>query len=89
MVTQALEKAYDELARKRPANITINGDLLDKAKSFGINVSKIAEAALATIVAEEHQRHLQRSIDATCEMINDFWEDREHPADIHSEYLLE
>jgi post-segregation antitoxin (ccd killing protein) len=89
MVTQALEKAYDERARKRPANITINGDLLDKAKSFGINVSKIAEAALAMTVAEEHQRHLQRRIDATCEMINDFWEDGEHPADIHSEYLQE
>jgi post-segregation antitoxin (ccd killing protein) len=89
MNSQSLERPYDERAKKRPANVTVNGDLLDKAKSFGINISKVVEAALAVTVAEEHEKRLRRQIDATCSMINDFWVDGEHPADVHSEYLQE
>jgi post-segregation antitoxin (ccd killing protein) len=89
MDTQSLERPYDERAKKKPANVTVNGDLLDKAKSFGINISKVAEAALAVSVTEEHEKRLRQRIDATCDMINDFWADGEHPADVYSEYLQE
>lgn len=89
MDTQSPLKPYDDRAKKRPANVTVNGDLLDKAKSYGINFSRVAEAALAVTVTEEHEKRLQQRCEATCDMINDFWADGEHPADIHSEYLQE
>ena len=42
----------DSLAGKRPANLTINAKLLDKAKDLGINLSQTLEARLAQLVRE-------------------------------------
>jgi len=38
---------FDASARRRTVSLTINGDLLAKAREAGINVSRTAEAALA------------------------------------------
>lgn len=38
---------YDTEASKRAANLSVNGDLLDKAREHGINLSATLEQALA------------------------------------------
>ena len=43
--------AYDTQAPKKPTNVSINSDLLTKAKALKINVSATLETALADIVA--------------------------------------
>ena len=38
---------FDQNAKKRTVSLTLNSDLYAKAKSMGINISKVAEEALA------------------------------------------
>jgi len=42
---------YDLQAPKKPTNVSINSDLLAKARALKINVSATLESALADIVA--------------------------------------
>lgn len=44
---------YDTTARKKPVNLSINSDLLAKAKAYGINISNATEAHLADLVRQE------------------------------------
>lgn len=44
---------YNSQAPKRPANLSVNGDLLSKAKDLGINLSATLEQALADAVVNE------------------------------------
>lgn len=46
---------YDIHAPKRPANLSVNGDLLAKAKAMGINLSATLEQALSTAVQEQQR----------------------------------
>ena len=41
---------YDVTAPKRSANLTVNADLLRRARELGLNVSAILEAALVEAV---------------------------------------
>ena len=41
-----MQKMYDTNAPKKPANLSINSDLLNEAKSLKINLSATLEAAL-------------------------------------------
>ena len=64
---------YNENAIKKATNVTINSDLLQKAKSYKINISKTFEAYLAEVVKQrEEQRWLeenQAAFDAVNERI--------------------
>ena len=42
----------DSLTGKRPANLTINAELLDKARRLKINLSRTLEARLVQLVRE-------------------------------------
>lgn len=44
---------YDINAPKKPTNLTINSDLLRKAKELKLNISAILEASLAEKVRQE------------------------------------
>jgi post-segregation antitoxin (ccd killing protein) len=46
------EPLFEPKAAKQTVSITLNSDLYAKAKSAGINTSKVAEEALATKYAE-------------------------------------
>ena len=46
---------YNPAAPKRPTNVSLNQDLVRVAKAYGINVSRIAEAALAEAVRARTQ----------------------------------
>ncbi|OGA64950.1 MAG: acetoacetyl-CoA synthase [Betaproteobacteria bacterium RIFCSPLOWO2_12_FULL_67_28] len=55
-------------ASKRPANVSVRAELLDKAKRLGINLSRTLEDRLAELVREAEAREWlgqnQRAIDA-------------------------
>lgn len=80
--------AFDPRARKRTVSLTLNADLYDKAKGSGINLSKIAEEALAQALtqrlAEQAKAEIERdlrALDAFVEANGSFGEMvREHYA---------
>jgi len=60
-------------ALKRPTNLSINADLLDKARKLGVNLSQTLEDRLAEVVREAEGRDWlkrnQRAIDAYNERV--------------------
>ena len=42
-------------SRKRPANVTIKNELLDKARRHGINLSQALEARLVELIREKER----------------------------------
>lgn len=64
----AMNSLYDSSALKKPANVSVNSDLLLKAKALGINLSATLEAALAAEVkrlrAEQWLKDNKPSLDA-------------------------
>jgi len=58
---------YDENAAKKATNVTINSDLLQKAKAYKINISKNFEAYLAELVRKKEE---ERWIEENKEAIN-------------------
>jgi antitoxin CcdA len=56
---------YDQNAPKRPTNLSINSDLLKKARDFEINLSAALEQALTTqLKAKQAQQWLEQNRDA-------------------------
>lgn len=47
--------AYNPNAPKRAANLSVNGDLLNKAKELDINLSATLEQALAAILKKKQR----------------------------------
>jgi antitoxin CcdA len=57
-----MSAVYDETAIKKATNVTINSDLLQKAKSYKINISKNFEAYLSEVVRKrEEQQWLEEN----------------------------
>jgi len=59
--------AYDVDAEKKATNLSINADLLKKAKSYKINLSKNFESYLNQLVKEQEEKkwrenNLHRSV---------------------------
>lgn len=50
-----MQPTYDTDAAKRPANLSVNGDLLNKAREMNINLSATLERALAATLREKQQ----------------------------------
>jgi antitoxin CcdA len=59
--------AYDLQAPKRAVNLSINGDLLNKAKELDINLSATLEQALAEIVKQNQRK---KWLEENCNAIN-------------------
>ncbi len=59
---------YDAAARRRTVSLTLNADLCAKAKEAGINLSRVAEAALAQALllrmTERMRTEIQRDLAA-------------------------
>lgn len=52
-----MQPLFDTRAPRKPANLTVNADLLDRARALNINLSATLERAL---VDELRQRHSAR-----------------------------
>ena len=69
-----MKSTYDTQARKRPVNLTLNEDLIVKARVLTDNLSGVVESLLADYIERERQRRVAeaRTIEATMAMWNDF-----------------
>ena len=61
-----MDKGYDATAPRRPTNLSLNADLVAKARAARLNLSTIAEKAigqeLARIIAARHREEIARSV---------------------------
>lgn len=53
---------YDPDAAKRPVNLTLNSDLAARARAEGLNLSALAEAAIAAELARIARRKFDAEI---------------------------
>ncbi len=66
--------AYDISAPKRPTNVSVNEDLLAKARDLGVNLSQTLEDGLKVRVAEERRRRWLEDNKAAFAACNDHFE---------------
>jgi antitoxin CcdA len=69
-----MEINFDPRARKRPVNLTLNEDLVLKAKAMTGNLSGVVESLLAEFVAHERRQRIAKAdeLTATIALWNDF-----------------
>jgi post-segregation antitoxin (ccd killing protein) len=68
------ELPYDPGARKRTVSLTLNADLCAKAEGAGINLSKVAEEAVAQALAERLAEQVKADIRRDLGALNAFVE---------------
>ena len=80
---------YDEKAPKRAVNMTLNEDLVRRARELTPNLSEQVEKLLAEYVVSERERRLalEHSIDAAIEAFNEFDKKYGSFADENLDYL--
>lgn len=57
-------------SRKKPANVTINNELLEKARRHGINLSRALEDRLIELIREKERTNWLRENRAAIEAYN-------------------
>lgn len=57
---------------RKPTNVTIDAALVEEAKALGLNMSQLAEEALAKAVADEKSRLWKIENQATLDAWNDY-----------------
>jgi antitoxin CcdA len=69
-----MKHGYNVAARKRPVNLTLNEDLVQKAKGLTDNLSGVVEGLLSNFVAQEQRHRLAKSkaLETTVAAWNDF-----------------
>lgn len=61
-----MKRVYNTQASKRAVNLTMNADLVEKARTEGINLSAVAEGALANELARLARKHWDAEIAEAC-----------------------
>jgi antitoxin CcdA len=81
-----MKSAVNAGARKRPVNLTLNEDLVNRAKSLTDNLSGVVESLLAEFVDRECRERLAKAkvVDATVVAWNRFDADSGSFADEYS-----
>jgi antitoxin CcdA len=67
------------MSAKRAVNLSIDGDLLDEAKRYGINLSRFADNALREALQEERQRRWREEHAAGLQAWNEWVEENGIP----------
>jgi antitoxin CcdA len=57
---------YDTMATKRPVNVTLNSDLVAQARAAGLNLSALAEEAVAAALDRITRAKLAAEIAQAC-----------------------
>jgi post-segregation antitoxin (ccd killing protein) len=55
-----VESVFDTNARKRPVNLTLNADLVDRMRELTDNLSGVVEKLLAAYLEQQRLAHLSR-----------------------------
>ncbi len=69
-----MKSAYDLSAAKKPTNLSLNKDLLSRAKKLNINLSATLEKALAAEVRKREAEEWLEANKKNLEACNDFVE---------------
>lgn len=69
-----MKSSYDQSAAKKPTNLSLNKDLLSKAKELDINLSATLEKALAAEVSKRQAEEWLKANKKGLEACNDFVE---------------
>jgi post-segregation antitoxin (ccd killing protein) len=56
-----MESAFDSNARKRPVNLTLNADLVDRVRGLTDNLSGVVEKLLADYLEQQRLERLSRN----------------------------
>jgi antitoxin CcdA len=64
--TMRMRQTRHPQAAKRPVNLTINSDLLEKARAEGLNLSTLAEGAIATELDRRARERWDAAIAEAC-----------------------
>ncbi len=78
---------YDTHAAKRPVNLTMNLDLVEKARAEGMNLSALAEAAVATELARRARQRWDAEISEACAAHERYLEEYGSASDILRAHL--
>jgi antitoxin CcdA len=70
-----MEALYDLQAPKKPTNLSINSDLLNRARSLNINLSATLENSLKQILAEKRAEQWKLENRAAIQAYNNFVEE--------------
>jgi antitoxin CcdA len=82
-------RPFDMAAGKRTVSLTLNGDLYAKAKAEGINVSQVAESALADALQSRLAEKVRAEVEQDLAAYNAYVEKHGSPAELLREYLAE
>jgi post-segregation antitoxin (ccd killing protein) len=63
---------YDAHARKKTVSVTINPDLWGKSRAAGLNLSEIAETAIAAAFVAVERARIRAEIEQELEVYNKF-----------------
>jgi post-segregation antitoxin (ccd killing protein) len=83
-------RLFDREAARRTVSVTINGDLVAKAKAAGLNLSRIAEHALTEALRACESAKLDRAMQVDLAAVDAFVAERlggRTPAEHHLEWL--
>lgn len=72
---------FDPDARRKTVSLTINADLLAKAKAAGINASRTAEAALEQALRERHREQICKEFAQDLRTWEDYVDEHGDPND--------
>ncbi len=69
-----MKATYNLEARKRPVNLTLNEDLVVRARGLTDNLSRVVESLLADYVEHERQQRIAKTstLEVTIATWNDF-----------------
>ena len=57
---------YQTSAPRRPVNLTLNSDLVTKARAEGLNISALAEQAVAAALLRKAREKLEAEVAQAC-----------------------
>jgi post-segregation antitoxin (ccd killing protein) len=84
-----LDRLFDRNAAKRTVSLTINADLVAKAKEAGLNLSQISEEALAAAVTAYWRERIKAEIAEDMKAYDAHIAEHGSFADAMREYLTE
>ncbi len=70
---------YDHGARRKTVSVTLNADLAARATAHGINISRIAEAALAKAFEEAERATIREEIRIAMQFADELAREHGHP----------
>jgi len=69
-----MSRGFDSEAPKKPTNLSINSDLLEKARRLNVNLSATLESALSEQIRAEQQKQWRRENERAIQAYNRFIE---------------